>query len=150
MGANCQIDPKYQNITMPYAGGKAISGVIPILIRSSITAKVTESFKQKWYNKYRANYHGLVTVCWQNCQPGKVSAAGCASSKQDCAMSTVNQVAGVALVANAIYAKYAEAYPAATKAASEMTTIEKAMARFTEALTEFMAKNARTYRTSTT
>ena len=47
MGANCQIDPKYQNITMPYAGGKAISGVIPILIRSSITAKVTESFKQE-------------------------------------------------------------------------------------------------------
>ena len=50
-------------------------------------------------------------------------------------------------MANAIYAKYAEAYPAATKAASEMTAIEKAMARFTEALTEFMAKNAQSINT---
>ena len=144
MGANCQIDPKYQNITMPYAGGQSnqrrYTDPYPLVNYCKSNRELQAGM---CYNKCRANYHGLVTVCWQNCQPGKVEcAAGCASSKQDCAMSTVNQVMSVALVANAIYAKYAEAYPAATKAASEMTAIEKAMARFTEALTEFMAKNA--------
>ena len=144
MGANCQIDPKYQNITMPYAGGQSnqrrYTDPYPLVNYCKSNRELQAGM---CYNKCRANYHGLVTACWQNCQPGKVEcAAGCASSKQDCAMSTVNQVMSVALVANAIYAKYAEAYPAATKAASEMTAIEKAMARFTEALTEFMAKNA--------
>ena len=144
MGANCQIDPKYQNITMPYAGGQSnqrrYTDPYPLVNYCKSNRELQAGM---CYNKCRANYHGLVTACWQNCQPGKVEcAAGCASSKTDCAMSTVNQVMSVALVANAIYAKYAEAYPAATKAASEMTAIEKAMARFTEALTEFMAKNA--------
>ena len=144
IGANCQIDPKYQNITMPYAGGQSnqrrYTDPYPLVNYCKSNRELQAGM---CYNKCRANYHGLVTACWQNCQPGKVEcAAGCASSKQDCAMSTVNQVMSVALVANAIYAKYAEAYPAATKAASEMTAIEKAMARFTEALTEFMAKNA--------
>jgi hypothetical protein len=144
MGANCQIKPKYQNITMPYAGGQSnqrrYTDPYPLVNYCKSNRELQAGM---CYNKCRANYHGLVTACWQNCQPGKVEcAAGCASSKQDCAMSTVNQVMSVALVANAIYAKYAEAYPAATKAASEMTAIEKAMARFTEALTEFMAKNA--------
>ena len=144
MGANCQIDPKYQDITMPYAGGQSnqrrYTDPYPLVNYCKSNRELQAGM---CYNKCRANYHGLVTACWQNCQPGKVEcAAGCASSKQDCAMSTVNQVMSVALVANAIYAKYAEAYPAATKAASEMTAIEKAMARFTEALTEFMAKNA--------
>ena len=110
---------------MPTPVAKAISGVIPILIRSSL-AKVTESFKQECVSA--EHYHGLVTACWQNCQPGKAMCRW-QPMKQDCAMSTVNQVMSVALVANAIYAKYAEAYPAATKAASEMTAIEK---RFTE------------------
>ena len=144
MGANCQIKPKYQNITMPYAGGQSnqrrYTDPYPLVNYCKSNRELQAGM---CYNKCRANYHGLVTACWQNCQPGKVEcAAGCASSKTDCAMSTVNQVMSVALVANAIYAKYAEAYPAATKAVSEMTTIEKAMARFTEALTEFMAKNA--------
>ena len=149
MGANCQIKPKYQNITMPYAGGQSnqrrYTDPYPLVNYCKSNRELQAGM---CYNKCRANYHGLVTACWQNCQPGKVEcAAGCASSKTDCAMSTVNQVMSVALVANAIYAKYAEAYPAATKAVSEMTTIEKAMARFTEALTEFMAKNAQSIKT---
>ena len=149
MGANCQIKPKYQNITMPYAGGQSnqrrYTDPYPLVNYCKSNRELQAGM---CYNKCRANYHGLVTACWQNCQPGKVEcAAGCASSKTDCAMSTVNQVMSVALVANAIYAKYAEAYPAATKAASEMTAIEKAMARFTEALTEFMAKNAQSIKT---
>ena len=149
MGANCQIDPKYQNITMPYAGGQSnqrrYTDPYPLVNYCKSNRELQAGM---CYNNCRANYHGLVTACWQNCQPGKVEcAAGCASSKTDCAMSTLNQVMSVALVANAIYAKYAEAYPAATKAASEMTVIEKAMARFTEALTEFMAKNAQSINT---
>ena len=75
-----------------------------------------------------ANYHGIATVCWQNCPPAMVGcAAGCASSKAQCAMSTTNQVISVALVANKIYGKYKEAYPAAQKATSEMTAFEIAI-----------------------
>ena len=88
-----------------------------------------------------ANYHGIATVCWQNCPPAMVGcAAGCASSKAQCAMSTTNQVISVALVANKIYGKYKEAYPAAQKATSEMTAFEIAMQEFTAKATAVAAK----------
>lgn len=96
------------------------------------------------YNKGRANYHGLVTECWQNCQRGMLEcAAVCANSTQSCAMTTLNQVMSVALVANSIYAKFADPYPA-MKAASEMSTFERAMADFITALSDFVKNNPQT------
>ena len=138
----CQIKPKYENITRSYAGGKENQGryTFPYtLIDYCLSNRSLQA--GMCYEKCKDNYHGEVTVCWQNCPPAMVGcAAGCASSKSQCAMSTTSQVMSVALVANKIYGKYAEAYPAAQKAASEMTAFEIAMQEFTEKATAVAAK----------
>ena len=141
-GVTCQIKVKYENITRSYAGGKENQGryTFPYTLIDYCKSN-RELHAGMCYEKCEANYHGEVTVCWQNCPPAMVGCgAGCASSKSQCAMSTASQVMSVALVANKIYGKYAEAYPAAQKAASEMTAFEIAMKNFTEKATAVAAK----------
>lgn len=102
------------------------------------------------YHKCNPDYHGIATVCWQNCQPSKVEcAAGCADSAVDCAMATLNQVMSAAIVANAIYGRFAEAFPAVQKSVSEMSSFEKAMNRFSEALADFLNKHPDAVRAAT-
>jgi hypothetical protein len=146
-GSSCQIKPKYENITRSYAGGKEkqsrYTEPYPLInyCKSNRELQAGLCYEKCERVMNDTNYHGIATVCWQNCPPAMVGcAAGCASSKAQCAMSTTNQVMSVALVANTIYGKYAEAYPAAQKATSEMTAFEIAMQEFTEKATAVAAK----------
>ena len=146
-GSTCQIKSKYENITRSYAGGlekqSRYTDPYPLIdyCKSNRELQAGMCYKKCERVMNDANYHGIVTMCWQNCPPAMVGcAAGCASSKAQCAMSTTTQVMSVALVANKIYGKYKEAYPAAQKATSEMTAFQIAMQRFTEKATAVAAK----------
>ena len=115
-GSSCQIKPKYENITRSYAGGKEkqsrYTEPYPLInyCKSNRELQAGLCYEKCERVMNDTNYHGIATVCWQNCPPAMVGcAAGCASSKAQCAMSTTNQVMSVALVANTIYGKYAEA-----------------------------------------